>query len=70
MLYPDFFIGKIQLYKQKMRKNLWTIDSRFFFFNNVYAFFQASNKKCQIQIKLCLFVPGTVSKNGKKQCNL
>ncbi len=31
MLYPDFFIGKIQLYKQKMRKILWTIDSRFFF---------------------------------------
>ena len=42
MLYPDFFIGKIQLYKQKMRKILWTIDSRFFFFNNVYAFLQAS----------------------------
>ena len=42
MLYPDFFIGKIQLYKQKMRKILWTIDSRFFY--NVYAFLQASGK--------------------------
>ena len=69
MLYPDFFIGKIQLYKQKMRKILWTIDSRFFFYN-VYAFLETSNKKCQIQIKLCLFVPSTVSKIGKKQCNL
>ena len=41
MLYPDFFIGKIQLYKQKMIKILWNIDSRFFFYN-VYAFLQAS----------------------------
>ena len=40
MLYPDFFIGKIQLYKQKMRKILWTIDSRFFFFIMFMLFYR------------------------------